>query len=74
MDPATALQAMQAWPVEDRLTFIFNAWDQLLDGGWRPELTGEIAAELERRLRAHEADPGNVLTWDQIVAHVRRPR
>jgi len=74
MDPATTLQAVQAWPVEEQLEFLFRAWDQLLDSGWQPELTEELRAELERRLAAHQANPDNVLTWDQVVAHVRRPR
>ena len=74
MDPTTALQAVQAWPVEEQLEFLFRAWDQILDSGWQPEPTEELRAELDRRLAAHEADPGNVLTWEQVLAHVRRPR
>jgi putative addiction module component (TIGR02574 family) len=74
MDPTTTLQAVQAWPVEEQLEFLFRAWDQLLDSGWQPELTEELRAELERRLAAHQANPDNVLTWEQVVAHVRRPR
>jgi putative addiction module component (TIGR02574 family) len=74
MDPTTTLQAVQAWPVEEQLEFLFRAWDQFLDSGWQPELTEELRAELERRLAAHQANPNNVLTWEQVLAHVRRPR
>jgi putative addiction module component (TIGR02574 family) len=74
MDPTTALQAMQTWPVDQRLDFLFQAWDQLVDGGWQPELTEEMRAELDRRLAAHEASPDNVLTWEQVLERVRRPR
>jgi putative addiction module component (TIGR02574 family) len=74
MDPTTTLQAVQGWPVEEQLEFLFRAWDQLLDSGWKPELTEELREELERRLAAHQANPDNVLTWEQVVAHVRRPR
>jgi putative addiction module component (TIGR02574 family) len=74
MDPTTALQAVQAWPVVEQLEFLFRAWDQLIDSGWQPELTEELREELERRLAAHKANPDNVLTWEQVVAHVRRPR
>lgn len=70
----TTLQAVQAWPVEDQLEFLFRAWDQLIDSGWQPELTEELTAELHRRLAAHQAEPGNVLTWEQVVARVRRSR
>jgi putative addiction module component (TIGR02574 family) len=74
MDQATALQMVRTWPVEDQLEFVFQVWDQLVDGGWQPELTDDVKAELDRRLAAHEADPTNVLTWEQVVARVRRPR
>jgi putative addiction module component (TIGR02574 family) len=74
VDPTTTLQAVQTWPMEERLEFLFRAWDQLVEDGWQPELTDELKAELDRRLAAHAADPTRVLTWEQVVAHVRRPR
>jgi putative addiction module component (TIGR02574 family) len=74
MDPTTALEAMQTWPVDQRLDFLFQAWDQLVDSGWQPELTEEMRAELDRRLAAHEANPDDVLTWEQVLERVRRPR
>jgi putative addiction module component (TIGR02574 family) len=74
VDPTTILQTIQTWPVEDQLDFLFRAWDQLLENGWQPELTDELKAELERRLAAHQANPANALTWEQVIAHVRRPR
>lgn len=60
--------------MEERLDFLFQLWDQLIEGGWQPELTDDLKAELDRRLAAHAADPTRVLTWEQVVAHVRRPR
>jgi putative addiction module component (TIGR02574 family) len=60
--------------MEERLEFLFRAWDQLVEDGWQPELTDELKAELDRRLAAQAADPTRVLTWEQVVAHVRRPR
>jgi putative addiction module component (TIGR02574 family) len=33
----------------------------------------ELKAELERRVAALEADPSRVLTWDQVLAHLKRP-
>jgi putative addiction module component (TIGR02574 family) len=74
MDTTPTLQAVRTWPTDDRLTLIFRLWDQLVEDGWRPEPTDELDAELDRRLAAHEADPGNVRTWDQILERVRRPQ
>jgi putative addiction module component (TIGR02574 family) len=74
VDPTTTLQTVQAWPVEDQLVFLFRVWDQLVESGWQPELTDDLKAELDRRLASYQANPNNVLTWEQVVARVRRPQ
>ena len=74
MDLTATLQAARQWPVEDRLEFVFRLWDQLIEDGWQPEPSDALNAELDRRLAAHEADPSNVRTWEQVLERVRRPR
>jgi putative addiction module component (TIGR02574 family) len=74
MDTTTTLQAVRGWPVEARLELVFGLWDQLVEDGWQPEPTDELAAELDRRLAAHDANPANVRTWDQVLERVRRPQ
>lgn len=71
MDPTTTLQTVRQWPVQERLDFLFGVWDQLVEDGWEPEPTEELIAELDRRLAAHEADPSNVRTWEQVLERVR---
>jgi putative addiction module component (TIGR02574 family) len=73
MDPTTTLQQLRQWPVEDRLELLFRLWDQLVEDGWRPEPTEDLNAELDRRLAAHEANPSDVRTWEQIVERLRKP-
>jgi putative addiction module component (TIGR02574 family) len=70
----TALQTVRQWPMADQLELVQRLWDQIAEAGWQPELTDEQKAELDRRLAAYEADPTNVLTWDEVLAHLRRPR
>jgi putative addiction module component (TIGR02574 family) len=72
MDIPSALDAFRQWPLEDQIEFVHKAWDEILDAGWTPELTEAQKAELDRRLAAYEADPSNVLTWDEVLAHLRR--
>ena len=72
MDPTTTLEAARQWSVEDRLLFVFNLWDQLVDDGWQPEATEELIGELDRRLEAHDANPSNVRTWEQVLDRVRK--
>ena len=74
MDPTTTLQAVREWSVSDRLEFVFRLWDQLVEDGWQPEPTDELIDELKRRLTAHENDPTNVRTWEQVVERARRMR
>ena len=74
VDQQAVWQAVQTWPLEDRLELASRLWDQLVDGGWQPELTDELKAELDRRLVAYEADPSNVLTWEQVVEKIKGQR
>ena len=71
MDPIIAWDAVQSWPAEDRLAFAVRLWDDAVDHGMQPEPSEELAAELDARLAAHDADPTNVLTWEQVVERVR---
>lgn len=72
MDTTATLLAIRQWPVEDRLEFVFRAWDQLVEDGWQPEPSDDLLAELDRRLAAHEADPTNVRTWDHVQERLRK--
>jgi putative addiction module component (TIGR02574 family) len=74
MDPIATLQAAREWPVEDRLEFIFKMWDQLVEDGWQPEPTDDLTAELDRRLAAHEVNPKNVRTWEQVLDRLKKRR
>ncbi len=74
MDPTMTVQAVREWPVEDQLELVFRLWDQLIEDGWRPEPDEDLNAELDRRLAAHEADPTNVRTWEQVLQRLRKPQ
>jgi len=71
MDQTITWQTVQSWPAQDRLAFAVRLWDQLVTDGWQPEPSDDLAAELDRRLAAHEADPTNVRTWEQVLERVR---
>ena len=74
MNATTTLEAVQAWPVDEQLDFLFRAWDQLLERGTPPAFSDELRAELRRRQAAIDADPSRVLTWEQDETYVRRAR
>ncbi len=66
-------QTVQSWPAQDRLAFAVRLWDQLVAEGWQPEPSDELAAELDRRLAAHEANPSDVRSWEQVLERIREP-
>ena len=71
MDPTAVLEAVQNWPLEDQLSLVFDVWDRLIEGGWQPELTDDLKAELDRRLAAYQQNPNNVRSWEDVLARVR---
>jgi putative addiction module component (TIGR02574 family) len=74
MTPTETLQAVQSWPLEDRLELVFQLWDQIVQEGWQPQPSEALKAELERRWAAYKEDPSRALTWEQVIETVRRPR
>ncbi len=74
MDKAATLEAFQTLPLDDRLELLFPLWDQVLADGWTPAIDDELKAELDRRWANYRANPASGRTWEQVVAHVRRPR
>jgi putative addiction module component (TIGR02574 family) len=74
MDLKAVLTEVQTWSPEDRLRLIEEVWEGLSEEGSEFELTERLKDLLDRRLAALDADPGNVVTWDEIKAFVRRSR
>ena len=71
MDLPTVLAEIEALSVDERIRLVQAVWDRIADEEALPELTEAQRRELDRRLAAHAASPGDVLTWEQIKAHVR---
>jgi putative addiction module component (TIGR02574 family) len=55
---------------DDRLALLQEIWDSL-DASEQPPLAEEQKQLLDRRIADLDANPGNVLTWEEIKAHVR---
>jgi putative addiction module component (TIGR02574 family) len=73
VDITSTLNQISARPLQDQIALLHQAWDHLLNLGWQPELTDSQKAEFDRRLEDLDANPQNVVTWTQIVKHVRQP-
>jgi putative addiction module component (TIGR02574 family) len=72
MTPQSTAQTVAEWPLDDQLELVFRIWDQIVDSGWQPQPSDELKAELDRRWAAYQADPTRGLTWEEVVARVRR--
>ena len=69
-----ALEAFRQWPVADQVEFVYRAWDVIDLASWQPQLTAEQRTELDHRLAEYQADPTNVLSWEEVVSHLKRTR
>jgi putative addiction module component (TIGR02574 family) len=54
--------------VEDRLALLEEIWNSLADEMERAPLTEAQRNELERRLVAHKASPGDAIPWEEVKA------
>lgn len=64
----TLLEQARRLSVEDQLALVEALWDDLAGRGAAPLPTDAQKAELERRLAAHEANPGDVVPWSEVKA------
>ena len=60
--------------VEDRLALVQEIWDSFAAAPEQLPFTEDLKRLLDRRLADLDANPGNVLNWEEIKARVRSPR
>jgi putative addiction module component (TIGR02574 family) len=54
--------------VEERLALVQEIWDSIAAEPGRTHLSDAQRRELERRLAEHAANPGDVVSWEQVKA------
>ncbi len=52
--------------VEDRLLLVEEIWDSIAHTQQTVPLTALQQQELERRLREHEQNPDDVVSWEEV--------
>lgn len=70
MDINETLSELTALPVADRLRVVESLWDSI-ESDTPVLLSREQRDEINRRLEAHEAHPGELLTWEQVLDRLR---
>ncbi|OKH40074.1 hypothetical protein NIES2119_03760 [[Phormidium ambiguum] IAM M-71] len=72
MDITTTLKEITALSIEDRIDLVQAIWDSIAAEQAYPDLTEAQQQEIDRRIADHEANPDNVLTWEEIKASLRK--
>ena len=70
VDVARTIEDLRSLSVDDRMRVVQAVWDSLPEQGCVPT-SAERTAELNRRLDAYEADPEDLLTWDDVLERLR---
>lgn len=58
-------------PVQERIRLVELIWESIAAVPEAVEVTPEIKAELEERLKEFEADPEAGYSWEQVKSHLR---
>jgi putative addiction module component (TIGR02574 family) len=72
MDVTATLAQIARLPVEERIQLVQAIWDTIAADQLPPHLSEDQKRELDRRIAELDANPDNVLTWEQIKAHIQR--
>jgi len=70
MDINLALSELTSLPVSDRLRVVESLWDSI-EADTPVSLSPEQRAELDRRIEAHEVNPDELLSWDEVLDRLR---
>ena len=58
-------------PVQERIRLVELIWESIAAVPEAVEVTPEIKAELEKRLKEFEANPEAGYSWEQVKSHLR---
>jgi putative addiction module component (TIGR02574 family) len=56
--------------VEDRLTLVEEIWDSIAADSAAIPLTDAQRVELDQRIADHEANPNDVVPWEEVKASI----
>jgi putative addiction module component (TIGR02574 family) len=60
------LQAAKNFNFLERLELLDALWESIVEEGYVPPLTTAQADEIDRRLKAHQRNPDDVMDWKAI--------
>ncbi|MFT5525900.1 MAG: putative addiction module component (TIGR02574 family) [Pirellulaceae bacterium] len=64
------LSELAALPINDRLRVVESLWDSI-DADAPLSVSPDKRAEIDRRIEAHEKNPNELITWDEVLDQLR---
>jgi len=71
MDITHTLNQITALGIQDRIRLVQAILESIAAEQVDPDLTESQKQELDRRIDDYEANPDNVLTWEEVKASVK---
>jgi len=71
MDISVTLNEIKALSIVDRIRIVQDILESIAAEQAYPDLTTAQKRELDRRISDYEANPDDVMTWEEIKASIR---
>ena len=68
------IEAAKGLSLPERIELMDALWESMVEDGYEPPLTDAQAEELDRRLKAHQENPDDVVDWETIKAEMDAER
>ncbi len=72
MDITATLNEIVNLKIEDRIRLVQAIWDSIEAEQAYPEFTDEEKQELDDRIAESDANPDNVMTWEEVRNFIRK--
>lgn len=72
MDITATLNEIVNLKIEDRIRLVQAIWDNIEAEQAYPEFTDEEKQELDDRIAESDANPDNVMTWEEVRNFIRK--
>ncbi|WNZ46398.1 addiction module protein [Leptolyngbya boryana CZ1] len=72
MDINNTLNQINELSIDDRIRLVQAIWDGIAAEQGFPDLTLEQEQELDRRSAAYDANPDDVMTWEEVKASIKK--
>jgi putative addiction module component (TIGR02574 family) len=74
MDVSTTLKEITALSIEERIRLVQAILDSIAADQVYPDFTEVQKRELDRRIADYDANPDNVLTWEEVKASIKKSK